>query len=179
MYARIINENADENNLIETDLEIFYPSRLVDSEGIQYSLSVLQKFTPDIIFNLFGIREIKHHHNYSEDAWDEEIQERVFTHYNVSTDNNYIIKNFSLQNKPQEIIDSVMHRREFESSISYRVDRRNAYASELSPEGDLLCSIGDVLDALYQAIYHGEIDKLGEISTKIEDIKTRYPKPPG
>lgn len=174
MYAKIINISSDQSNLNESDLEfIDNPKSLVDSNGIQYSLSVLRKFTNEEIYNLFGLLIVDNNNDYAE--WDDEIQDRVISHYYVS---DYVLyKNFILQDKSQEIIDEVNTKREFETSIEYRKQRKEAYIRDISPEQDPITALGDVVDALYQAIYHGEIDKLNEVAVKIELIKERYPKP--
>ena len=174
MYAKIINISSDQSNLSDSDLEfIDNPKSLVDSNGIQYSLSVLQKFTKEEIYNLFGLLIVDNNNDYTE--WDSDIQDRVISHYYVS---DYVLyKNFILQDKSQEIIDEVNTKREFEASIEYRKQRKEAYIRDISPEQDPITTLGDVVDALYQAIYHGEVDKLNEVAVKIESIKERYPKP--
>lgn len=177
MYVQIINSNANESNLSEDDIRLFYPERLVDNDGIQYPLSVLTKFSNEQIYNLFGLRQMINNHLYNESDFDDEIHEKVLSHYDVSSDNNYIRKNWKKQDKPQEIIDEVKAKREFEASIEYRKQRKEAYIREISPEEDAISTLGDVVDALYQAIYFGETDKLNELSTIIERIKEIYPKP--
>jgi hypothetical protein len=174
MYAKIVNSSSDQNNLNESDL-IFIdnPKSLVDFNGIQYPLSVLRNFTNEKIYNLFGLLSVESNNDYTE--WNSDIQDRVISHYYVS---NYVLyKNLVLQNKSQEIIDEVNVKREFEASIEYRKQRKEAYISEISPEQDPVTTLGDVVDALYQAIYHGEVDKLNDLALKIENIKERYPKP--
>ena len=79
--------------------------------------------------------------------------------------------------KSQEIIDQVNERRAFEQSIEYRKQRKLAYIEQISPEKDPITTIGDVVDALYQVIQHGDTTKLDEVSVKIEQIKSQYPKP--
>lgn len=174
MYAKIVNSSSDQNNLNESDLNfIDNPKFLVDFNGVQYPLSVLRKFTNEKIYNLFGLLTVENNNDYTE--WDSDIQDRVISHYYVS---DYVLyKNFVLQNKSQEIIDEVNSKREFEASIEYRKQRKEAYISEISPERDPVTTLGDVVDALYQAIYHGEVDKLNDLAVKIESIKERYPKP--
>jgi hypothetical protein len=178
MYAKIINENVDTSNMSELDLYIVErPNSLTDSSGIQYPISVLDKFSRIEILNLFNIREVINSNNYNESEWDVDLQERVFSHYSISTNNEFILKNFILQDKPQDIIDRVNAERELEASIEYRKRRKEAYINELSPEKDPISTLGDVVDALYQAIYHGEVEKLNELAIKIENIKSIYPKP--
>lgn len=174
MYAKIINASSDQNNLNVSDLEFVDNLKsLVDSNGIQYPFSVLRKFTKETIYNLFGLLTVESNNDYTE--WDSDIQDRVISHYYVS---DYVLyKNLVLQNKSQEIIDEVNAKREFEASIEYRKQRKEAYISEISPEQDTITTLGDVVDALYQAIYHGEVDKLNDLALKIESIKERYPKP--
>ena len=75
------------------------------------------------------------------------------------------------------IINDVNKRRSFENSIDYRRLRREAYIRDISPEQDIITTIGDVLDALYKAVYHNDSAKLNELAIKIESIKASIPKP--
>lgn len=176
MYAKIMNPSADLNNLNKNDLEFtMTPKRLVDSNGIQYPISVLRSFTKENVYNLFGYLECNINDDYDMSTYDDELHDVYISHYYVS---DYVLyENRRLQDKSQNIIDEVLNRRVFETSIEYRKLRKEAYINELSPERDPITALGDVVDALYQAIYHGEIEKLNELAIRIEDIKQRYPKP--
>ena len=52
------------------------------------------------------------------------MQERVFSHYSISTNNEFILKNFILQDKPQDIIDRVNAERELEALEVSTIEER-------------------------------------------------------
>lgn len=72
-------------------------------------------------------------------------------------------------------------RQEFLNDTAYRRDRKQDYAAELSPEGQLIESIGDVLDSLLEqvATLAGEntTAKFQSVLDKVSEIKARHPKP--
>lgn len=58
---------------------------------------------------------------------------------------------------------------------SYRDKRQERYIKELSAEGDFQKTVGDMLNALFEAHY-GDSTKLDGLATKIEGIKTDIPE---
>lgn len=58
--------------------------------------------------------------------------------------------------------------------VSSREKRRKDLHKELSPEGTVEDSVGDMLDAIVDHIY-GNPKKLDELKVKIDAIKARHP----
>jgi hypothetical protein len=174
MFAIVINNPIDLLDISSNDVVFnYFPRKLVDGNGIQYPLSVLNVYDGQKILDLFGIYTVEEVKDFV--TYDPELEDMIVG--NIKIDGYKIIKTYILQDKSQEIIDQVNEKRAFEQSIEYRKQRKLAYIEQISPEKDPITTLGDVVDALYQVIQNGDTTKLDEISVKIESIKSQYPKP--
>lgn len=178
MFGKILNSNADLNNLSEEDVILDYkPTKLVDKNGIQYPLSYFYKSTAEEKYDLFGILEIVVLEDYEVENFDIELQDVRLTKIHSAGSPPKIYKTLIAADKPQEEIDVVLLRRGKLKSIDYRSKRKEAYIQSLSPEKDPISTLGDVVDALFQAVYHGDVEKLNTLAPIIDEIKLQYPKP--
>lgn len=177
-WAKLLNSNSDKDNLIKKDFEIIeYPDRLTDNKGLQYPSAAIYRFSDQENVDLFGL--YKYEMIISYDKIDEEIEEIYTEKYYI--ENTKLVEKISKRNKSQEEIDQILKERQekslYEEQYGYRELRKIAYINQLSPERDAISTLGDVVDALYQAIWKGDASKLEELSFKIEDIKSQFPKP--
>jgi hypothetical protein len=174
MWFKIIN-STDTSNMTKNDVqEVSYPKRLVDDNGIQYPISVLQKFTSQEIIDLFGLYKYDDK-KYLYSTLDNELEQAVFSHY--SLENNQIVEYETKESKTlsQDQINSIVRERQKTEDLTYRTKRRQAYFQRLSPEQDSITALGEVVDAIYQAIYHGDVEKLEFVSNIIEGVKADFP----
>lgn len=176
MWFKIINA-TDTSNMTKNDVqEVSYPKRLTDGNGIQYPTSVLEKFSSQEIIDLFGLYKYdtkKYLFDYSN--LDSELEQSVFSHY--SLENNQIVEYEKKESKDlsQERIDVILQERQRIEDLTYRTKRKEAYIQRLSPEQDPITAIGEVVDAIYHAIYHGDVEKLEFVSSIIEGVKEDFP----
>lgn len=178
MFGKILNSNADLNNLSEEDVILDYvPVKLIDKNGIQYPLSYFNRSTIEEKYDLFDILEVISLEDYDVENFDIELQNIQLTKIHSAGSPPKIFKTLVAVDKPQEEIDAVLLRRGKLKSIDYRSKRKEAYIQRISPEKDPISSLGDVVDALFQAVYHGDVEKLNELAPLIDEIKLQYPQP--
>lgn len=176
MFSKLIKQDVDILNLSTNDISLPYnPEKLVDFNGNQYHTAVLNRFDSQTIFDLFEIYTVEDVHDYDQNSFDSELQDIIID--NIKIDGYKMIRTYKVQSKSQDVIDQVNERRQLENSIEYRENRKLAYIEEISPEKDPISTLGDVVDALYHVIQHGDTSKLEDLSVKIESIKQRFPKP--
>ena len=155
----------------------YKPTKLVDKNGIQYPLSFFYKSTSSEKYELFDILEVVLLEDYDVENFDMELQDIQLSKIHSTGSPSKLYKTVVAVDKSQEEIDKVLSRRELEEFIDYRKRRKEAYIENISPEKDPITTLGDVVDALYQAVYHGDAEKLNALAIVIEDIKLQYPKP--
>ena len=66
---------------------------------------------------------------------------------------------------------------DYQRSVAYRQDRRDAYRKNLSQEGTFEASVGEQLDVLIAAVVTGDKTEVTELKAKIDAIKAQFPKP--